>query len=157
MLDREERLLRAFVTADGKWRLPARVADVDPRYVDMLLAYEDRRFRSHPGVDPVALARASWQALRSGRVVSGGSTITMQVARLLEPRPRSMAAKLAEIARALQLEARLGKDEILSLYLSLAPFGGNVEGVRAASLSWLGKEPARLTPGEEQSCQSLWP
>ena len=148
VLDREERLLRAFVTADGKWRLPARVDDVDPRYVAMLLAYEDRRFHAHPGVDPVALARATWQALRSGRVVSGGSTITMQVARLLEPRPRGMAAKLAEIARALQLEARLGKDEILSLYLSLAPFGGNVEGVRAASLSWLGKEPARLTPGE---------
>ena len=148
VLDREERLLRAFVTADGKWRLPARVDDVDPRYVAMLLAYEDRRFHAHPGVDPVALARAAWQALRSGRVVSGGSTITMQVARLLEPRPRGMAAKLAEIARALQLEARLGKDEILSLYLSLAPFGGNVEGVRAASLSWLGKEPARLTPGE---------
>ena len=75
VLDREERLLRAFVTADGKWRLPARVDDVDPRYVAMLLAYEDRRFHAHPGVDPVALARAAWQALRSGRVVSGGSKI----------------------------------------------------------------------------------
>jgi penicillin-binding protein 1C len=148
VLDREDRLLRGFVTADGRWRLATRPSEVDPRYLTLLAAYEDRRFRVHPGVDPLALARAAGQALRAGRVVSGGSTLTMQVARLLEPRPRGFAAKAVEILRALQLEARFSKDEILGLYLTLAPFGGNIEGVRAAALAWLGKEPTRLTLGE---------
>jgi penicillin-binding protein 1C len=122
---------------------------VDPRYLTMLVAYEDRRFRSHPGVDPLALARAGYQWARHGRIVSGGSTITMQVARLLEPRSeRSISAKLRQMLRALELEWRLSKDEILALYLSLAPYGGNLEGVRAASLAYFGKEPRRLTLGE---------
>jgi penicillin-binding protein 1C len=107
-----------------------------------------RRFALHPGVDPLALMRAAWQALVNAEIVSGGSTLTMQTARLLEPRPRTLTSKLAEIARAVQIEARLSKDEILALYLSLAPYGGNIEGVRAASLAWLGKEPKRLTLGE---------
>jgi penicillin-binding protein 1C len=148
VVDREGRLLRGFTTADGKWRLAARAADVDPAYLAMLVAYEDRRFFAHPGVDPLALLRAAAQGLHAGHVVSGGSTLTMQVARLLERRPRDMASKAIEILRALQLERRFSKDEILSLYLTLAPFGGNIEGVRAASLAWFGKEPARLTPGE---------
>jgi penicillin-binding protein 1C len=148
VVDREGRLLRGFTTADGKWRLAARPADVDPAYLAMLVAYEDRRFFAHPGVDPLALLRAAAQGLQAGHVVSGGSTLTMQVARLLERRPRDMASKAIEILRALQLERRFSKDEILSLYLTLAPFGGNIEGVRAASLAWFGKEPARLTPGE---------
>jgi penicillin-binding protein 1C len=149
VLDRDGRLLRPFATLDGRWRLPARVADVDRRYVDLLIAYEDKRFRSHYGIDPLALARAATQFVRERRIVSGGSTLTMQVARLLEPRTeRSMTAKLRQIVRAVQLEYALSKDEILDLYLGLAPYGGNLEGVRAASLAYFGKEPRRLTLGE---------
>ena len=149
VLDREGRLLRAYATGEGRWRLPVTEKDVDPRFVKLLFAYEDKRFRSHHGVDPVALARAAWQFSTSGHIVSGGSTITMQVARLLEPREhRSFAAKLRQIARAVELEAALSKDDILSLYLTLAPYGGNLEGIRAASLAYFGKEPRRLSLGE---------
>jgi len=149
VLDREGRLLRPFATLAGRWRLPVRVADVDRRYVDLLVAYEDKRFRSHHGIDPLALARAATQFVRERRIVSGGSTLTMQVARLLEPRAeRSVAAKLRQIVRAVQLEWTLSKDEILDLYLALAPYGGNLEGARAASLAYFGKEPRRLTLGE---------
>lgn len=149
VLDREGRLLRAYATLDGRWRLPAHVKDVDPRYIDMLLAYEDKRFRQHLGVDPFAFARALAQFVRNGRIVSGGSTLTMQVARLLEPRAeRSLLAKLRQTVRAIQIERVLSKDEVLALYLTLAPYGGNLEGIRAASLSYFGKEPHRLTLSE---------
>jgi len=149
VLDRDGRLLRAYTVADGRWRLAVDLAAVDPRYIDMLLTYEDRRFRDHSGVDARAVIRAAWQAVRSGRVVSGGSTLTMQVARLLEDGTTGqMGGKLRQMRVALALERRLSKDQILSLYLLLAPFGGNLEGVRAASLSYFGKEPARLTPAE---------
>ncbi len=149
VLDRDGRLLRAYATSEGRWRLPASVKDVDPRFLNLLFAYEDKRFHTHHGVDPVALTRAAWQFSTSGHIVSGGSTITMQVARLLEPREhRSLNAKLRQIVRALELEHALGKDEILSLYLTLAPYGGNLEGIRAVSLAYFGKEPRRLTLGE---------
>ncbi|MGI8527572.1 MAG: penicillin-binding protein 1C [Pseudolabrys sp.] len=149
VLDREGRLLRAYATKDGRWRLPANVADVDPRFFQILFAYEDRRFRDHRGVDPLALGRAALQFADSGHIVSGGSTLTMQVARLLEPRgARSFAAKARQMVRAVEIERALSKDEILALYLALAPYGGNLEGLRAASLSYLGKEPRRLTLGE---------
>jgi len=148
VLDRDGTVLRAFLATDGRWRLAARPETVSPLYLDMLLAFEDRRFRWHPGVDPLALLRAAGQLAANGHVVSGGSTLTMQAARLLEPRPRTFGAKLAEAARALQLEWRLDKDEILAIYLTLAPFGGNLEGVRAASLAWFGKEPAELRADE---------
>jgi len=148
-VDRHGVLLRPYATNDGRWRLPATVEDVDPRYLDLLIAYEDRRFRDHRGVDPLALARAALQWIERGSIVSGGSTLTMQVARLLEPRrERSLSAKLRQAVRAVQLEAVLSKDEILGLYLSLAPYGGNLEGLRAASLAYFGKEPRRLTLGE---------
>lgn len=149
VLDREGRLLRPYPTIEGRWRLPVAIGDVDPRFFALLFGYEDKRFRSHFGVDPAALGRAAWQLATHGRIVSGGSTLTMQVARLLEPRAdRSLATKLRQIARAIALERVLRKDEILSLYLGLAPYGGNVEGIRAASLAWFGKEPRRLTLGE---------
>ncbi|HEY7600278.1 MAG TPA: penicillin-binding protein 1C, partial [Candidatus Limnocylindrales bacterium] len=149
VVDREGRLLRPYVTAEGRWRLPVALDDVDPRYVALLLAYEDRRFRSHPGVDALALARAAWLWARNGRIVSGGSTLTMQVARLLEPRSeRTLAAKLRQIVRAIELERTLSKDQVLELYFSLAPYGGNLEGVRAASLAYLGKEPRKVSLGE---------
>jgi penicillin-binding protein 1C len=149
VVDREPRLLRAYATAEGRWRLPATVHDVDSRFLVMLQAYEDRRFREHPGVDPLAIARAAWQWLGNGRVISGGSTLTMQVARLLEPRPeRSLVAKLRQMVRAIELERSLSKDDILGLYLTLAPYGGNLEGIRAASLAYFGKEPKKLSLAE---------
>ncbi len=155
-LDRNGQVLRAFVMADGRWRMPTTVADVDPRYIEMLLSFEDKRFRSHYGLDPRALLRATVQALRHGRVVSGGSTLTMQVARLLEPRPeRSVSAKLHQMARAIELERRLSKDDILSLYLSLAPFGGNIEGLRAASFAYFGKDARRLSFSEAATLVAL--
>ena len=144
---RDGSLLRAFLSHDGAWRLRTTPAQVNPRYLAMLMAYEDKRFYSHFGADPLALARAAIQFLSAGHVVSGGSTLTMQVARLLEPgifRRHDMPAKLFQIIRAVQLEERYSKDQILSLYLTLAPMGGNLEGVRAASLAYFGKEPARL-------------
>lgn len=149
VLDRKGALLRAYTVADGRWRLAVDLDDVDPRYIDMLLTYEDRRFYDHAGVDLRSMARALWQAATSGRIVSGGSTLTMQVARLLEEGTTGeVGGKLRQMRVALALERRLSKDQILSLYLQLAPFGGNLEGVRAASLSYFGKEPRRLTPAE---------
>lgn len=149
VLDRENRLLRAFTTKDGRWRLPIDVSEVDPRYLAMLMAFEDKRFYAHGGVDFLAFLRAGYLLARHGEIVSGGSTLTMQVARLLEGKhERTGAGKLRQIARALQLEERLTKKEILRLYLRLAPFGGNLEGVRAASLAYFGKEPRRLSAGE---------
>ncbi|WP_168212930.1 MULTISPECIES: penicillin-binding protein 1C [unclassified Bradyrhizobium] len=150
IVDRNGKLLRAYAMADGRWRLPvdAKTA-VDPGYLKLLLAYEDRRFRAHGGIDPLALGRAAWQLVTSGHIVSGGSTITMQLARLMEPRrERSVYAKLRQMVRAVQIERQLSKDEILDLYLTLAPFGGNLEGIRAASIAYFGKEPKRLSLAE---------
>jgi penicillin-binding protein 1C len=146
--DRHDRPLRIFLASDDRHRLPADLEMIDPLFLRLLLAVEDKRFRYHPGVDPLALLRAVGQRLASGRVVSGASTITMQTARLLEPRPRTLSAKLLEMVRSVRLERQLSKDEILSLYLTLTPYGGNIEGITAASLRYLGKYPARLTPAE---------
>ena len=149
VLDHEGKLLRAFATNEGRWRLPATVKDVDPRFLKLLFAYEDKRFYEHHGVDPLAMVRAAWQLATSGHIVSGGSTITMQVARLLEPRQhRDFGAKLRQMTRALELERALSKEQILSLYLTLAPYGGNLEGIRAASLAYFGKEPRQLSLAE---------
>lgn len=149
MRDREGRLLRAWMVEDGLWRLGVTARAVDPMLTEMLIAYEDKRFRDHAGVDPRAVLRAAWQAARRGEVVSGASTLTMQVARLIEDGPTGRwSGKLRQVRLALALERRLSKRDILALYLHLAPYGGNVEGVRAASLGWFGKEPRRLTPAE---------
>jgi len=150
IVDRNGKLLRAYAMADGRWRLPVDAkTGVDPGYLKLLLAYEDRRFRSHAGVDPLALGRAAFQLVTRGHIVSGGSTITMQLARLMEPRrERSVYAKLRQMVRALEIERQLNKDQILDLYLALAPFGGNLEGVRAASIAYFGKEPKRLSSAE---------
>lgn len=140
VVDKNGVLLRAFLTTDGYWRMTTHVSEVSPRYLAMLKAYEDKRFDQHLGFDMRSLGRAALQWASAGHVVSGGSTLTMQVARLLEPpKKRGIATKLFQIIRALQLEERYSKDEILSFYLTLAPFGGNLEGVRAASLSYFGK------------------
>ena len=147
--DRQGLLLRAYTVADGRWRLAVDPTAVDPGYLAMLVAYEDKRFYDHGGVDFTAMSRAVAQAIWNGRVISGGSTLTMQVARLLEDSGTgAIGGKLRQIRVAWALEDRLSKDQILTLYLHLAPFGGNLEGVRAASLSYFGKEPRRLTPAE---------
>ncbi|MDF9754944.1 penicillin-binding protein 1C [Pseudomonas sp. TE6288] len=137
-----------FADADGVWRYPVIPQEVSPLYLEALLAYEDRWFYHHPGVNPMALARAAWLNLRGGRVVSGGSTLSMQVARLLDPHDRTLPGKLRQLWRTAQLEWYLSKDEILQLYLNRAPFGGTLQGVAAASWAYLGKSPKHLTPAE---------
>jgi len=147
--DRHGALLRVFPVEDGRVRLAVELAQVDPDFLTMLVAYEDKRFYSHAGVDPLAALRAVAQAAWQGRVVSGGSTLTMQVARLLENSGTGRwQGKLRQIRVALALERRFDKDQILAMYLLHAPYGGAVEGLRAGSLAWFGKEPARLTMAE---------
>lgn len=137
-----------FADADGIWRYPVTIEEVSPHYLQALIQYEDRWFWAHPGVNPLSIARAAWQDLRSGHVVSGGSTLTMQVARLLDPHPRTFGGKVRQLWRALQLEWHLSKREILTLYLNRAPFGGTLQGVGAASWAYLGKPPAKLSYSE---------
>ncbi|MBN9025072.1 MAG: penicillin-binding protein 1C [Rhizobiales bacterium] len=149
VVDRSDTLLRPYTIAEGRWRLPVTLADVDPMFLTMLKGYEDRRFDEHHGVDWRALGRAAGQILRNGHVVSGGSTLTMQVARLVQGgSTRQAESKLKQIVHARALEQKLDKNQILSLYLALAPYGGNLEGIRAATLAYFGKEPRRLTIAE---------
>lgn len=148
VVDRNGEWLMAFTTREGRWRLAARLDEIDPEFQRRLIAIEDARFYWHPGVDPIALARASLAYARTGRVTQGGSTITMQLARLLEPRPRTIGSKLIEILRALQIERRLSKRQILAAYLTLAPYGGNLEGVRAASRAYFQRDPRWLDDAE---------
>ena len=148
-LDRRGAWLRALPVDKGRWRIRADLGRTDRGYLRRLVALEDARFGEHPGVDIRAVARAAVSAAVRGRIISGASTLTMQTARLLEPRPRNLGSKLVEMVRAVQLEARLSKPQVLALYLTLAPYGGNLEGVRAASLAYFGHEPETLTPGEQ--------
>ncbi|MDR3536977.1 MAG: penicillin-binding protein 1C [Acetobacteraceae bacterium] len=148
VLDRHDRPLALLPAQGGVWRFRADADRVPPALTDLLVAVEDRRFWYHPGVDPLALLRATAQLVRSGHVVSGGSTLAMQAARLLEPRPRTIRSKLIEIARAVQLEARFGRRGVLDIWLTLAPFGGNLEGVRAGALAWFGVPPEALEPAQ---------
>ncbi|WP_368301870.1 peptidoglycan glycosyltransferase PbpC [Kluyvera sichuanensis] len=134
-----------FADAQGIWRYPVTIEEVSPRYLDALIQYEDRWFWDHPGVNPFSIARAAWQDVTSGRVVSGGSTLTMQVARLLDPHPRTFGGKFRQLWRAMQLEWHLSKRDILTLYLNRAPFGGTLQGIGAASWAYLGKPPAQLS------------
>ncbi|WP_043274303.1 peptidoglycan glycosyltransferase PbpC [Pseudomonas sp. CHM02] len=137
-----------FADANGVWRYPVQTSEVSPYYLDALLTYEDRWFYQHPGVNPLALVRATWQNLTGARVVSGGSTLSMQVARLLDPHSRTFHGKLRQLWRTAQLEWHLSKEEILNLYLNRAPFGGTLQGVAAASWAYLGKSPSHLTHAE---------
>lgn len=137
-----------FADSQGIWRYPVTPEEVSPAYIQALLTYEDRWFWYHPGINPLSVLRAAWQNLRYRSVISGGSTLTMQVARLIDPQPRTLRGKLIQTWRALQLEWHLSKRDILTLYLNRAPFGGTLEGIGAASWSWLGKSPSQLTRGE---------
>ena len=153
VLARDGTPLRAFADSDGVWRYPTTAKQVSPLYLTALLHYEDRWFYRHPGVNPYALARGFAGGLRHGHIVSGGSTLTMQVARIIQPgsdgfRPHTFGGKLVQILRALQLEAHLSKAQILDLYLNHAPFGGPIEGVEAASWAYLGKPASQLSRAE---------
>ncbi len=149
VVDREGVLLRPFTTADGIWRLPVTIEQVDRHFIEMLIAYEDQHFETHQGIDWPSMLRAAGQFALAGHIVSGGSTLTMQLARLIEGNTtRSWDAKLRQMIHADALEHQLSKDQILTLYLNLAPYGGNIEGIRAASLAYFGKEPTRLTTAE---------
>lgn len=148
ILDREGGRLGAFLSQDDKWRFPASLDEVDPLFLEILKAYEDKRFDEHGGVDLLALGRAVGQLAAHGRVVSGASTLSMQAARLLDPAPRRLSSKISEMRRARILEQERGKQGVLEIYLGLAPYGGNLEGIKAASWAYLGKSPATLTPAE---------
>lgn len=148
VVDAKGNPLRAFADSNGVWQYQVSIDEVSPLYIEALLNYEDRWFWSHPGVNPLSIVRAAWQNAVNGRIVSGGSTITMQVARLLHPHKRSIGGKLQQLFRTFQLEWQLSKQEILTLYLNLAPFGGTIEGVQAASFTYLEKSAKALSHAE---------
>lgn len=148
VLSSDGRILKSYLASDGIWRLPASTAAVPPNYLQMLLAYEDRRFYLHTGVDFVAVGRAAYQFVRYQSVRSGASTLSMQVVRLVAGREHGFLGKLKQALLAMRLEQQLSKQQILSLYLTLAPYGGNIEGIRAASIHYFGHEPNRLSTGE---------
>jgi len=145
---RDGRLLAVWPAPGGVWRMHTRAADAPPHLIEMLIAAEDGRFHHHPGVDPLAVIRATGQWVRAGRVVSGGSTLSMQAARLLQPRPRTLRSKAIEAARALQLQWRFGREGVLDIWLTLAPQGGNIEGLRAGALAWFGRPLSGLDAAE---------
>lgn len=146
--DRAGEPLRFFLPADQRWRFPVRLSELPAELPRALVASEDRWFWRHPGVNPVAITRAAWSNVQAGEVVSGASTIPMQIARMAEPGPRTFPRKLREAFRAVQLERRFSKRELLEIYLNLTPYGGNVEGVGAAAWFYFGKTADRLSLGE---------
>lgn len=148
VLDREGGLLGAFLAPDEQWRFRADALEVSPKLIQAVLTFEDRRFHRHAGIDPVAIGRALRANIRARAVKSGASTLTMQVARLMNPKRRSVGHKLLEMGQALKLEARYSKAEILAMYLSRAPYGRNIVGVHAASFLYFGRPPSRLTWAE---------
>lgn len=148
VLDRDGELLGASIATDGQWRFGV-APQVPEKFAQAILCFEDRRFYLHPGVDPIALARAALQNLRGRRVVSGGSTLTMQVVRLARKgRPRTLGEKAIESVLALRLSLSLSKREVLGLYAAYAPFGGNTVGLDAAAWRYFGREASRLSWAE---------
>ncbi len=148
LTDKNGQWLSAFASEEGRWRIKADLNEIDPRFINQLLAVEDKRFYRHSGIDPIAVVRAARSWKRSGHAVSGASTLTMQLVRKLEPRPRTLRSKMIETVRAVQIELRLSKREILELYLTHTPYGGNIEGVQAAARTYFDKSAAQLTDAE---------
>jgi len=145
ILSTDNKLLNAALSSDQQWRMKAEIKEVNPLLLKTLINKEDRWFRFHPGVNPIALTRALWQNISSGKRVSGASTITMQVVRMLKPRKRTVANKFLECFKAIQLEMHLSKNEILGLYINLLPYGGNIQGVKAASFLYFAQQPQALS------------
>ncbi|MBC7904619.1 MAG: penicillin-binding protein 1C [Gemmatimonadaceae bacterium] len=146
--DNKGEVVHAYLTPDEKWRMKTKLEEISPLLKKTLIRKEDRYFYSHPGVNPLSIARAIGNNIFRMKRTSGASTITMQVARSLEPRRRTYGAKVVEIFRALQLEWRYSKDEILQLYLNHIPYGGNIEGVKSASILYFDKSPDHLSLAE---------
>ncbi len=146
--DNKGNLINAYLTSDEKWRLRTTLDEISPLLRKTIIAKEDKYFYSHPGMNPLAIIRAGFKNLVRMKRTSGASTITMQVARALEPRKRNIISKVVEMFRAVQLEMKYSKDEILQLYLNLVPYGGNIEGVKAASLLYFNKDPDHLSLAE---------
>lgn len=146
--DNKNELIHAFLTRDEKWRMKTELNEISPLLQKAILEKEDKWFYYHPGVNPFAIGRALIKNIFTGRRTSGASTITMQVARLLQPRRRTVGNKILEMFRALQLEWTFSKKEILQLYLNLAPYGGNIEGVKSASWLYFAKNPDHLSLAE---------
>lgn len=146
--DRQGQLLCAAIAEDGQWRFPLEHA-VPEKFAKAIILFEDKRFRYHPGIDPLSMVRALVQNVRSGRVVSGGSTLTMQVIRMArQNKARTFLEKLIEMVMATRLEWRHTKDEILAIYAAHAPFGGNVVGLEAACWRYFGRQPSELSWSE---------
>ncbi|WP_038008634.1 penicillin-binding protein 1C [Terrimonas ferruginea] len=148
ILDDRGEIMNAYLTPDEKWRMKTELNEISPLLRKTIVAKEDKYFYSHPGINVVAVARAAIMNLIRMKRTSGASTITMQVARALEPRPRNLWSKMVETFRAFQLEWKYSKDEILQMYLNLVPYGGNIEGVKAASYLYFGKNPDHLSLAE---------
>lgn len=145
---RDGTIARVFLTSDDKLRIPVSLDNLKEDVIKVLIASEDKRFYYHFGIDPFAIIRALWSNIKKGRIVSGASTITMQIARMIERKPRTLKSKIIEMFRAIQLELRFSKRELLEIYLNLAPFGGNIEGIASASYSYYNKPPSQLSPLE---------
>ena len=148
VFDNQGRLQHVFLAPDDAWRIRVKIDKISPLLEKAVLAFEDRHFYYHFGINPVSIVRAGLANLRARRIVEGGSTITMQVARMLEPKKRTLKSKLIEAFRAVQLEVHYSKKEILEFYFNLAPYGGNIVGVGAASYLYFNKSPDHLTLGE---------
>jgi penicillin-binding protein 1C len=148
LLDRQGEVLHVALAPDQRWRIATRLDRVDPDYIEALLTLEDRRFFYHPGVDPLAVVRALLSNLRAGRIVSGGSTLTLQLVRMVEPRPRTYTSKIIEMLRAFQIELRMSKQEILEAYLRFLPYGGNVEGLETGAFALFGHSAEALSTAE---------
>ncbi len=148
VFDRNGKILRGFTTPDQMWRMPVDIDDVSPKLKMAVINYEDRWFRYHLGINPISIFRALITNIKAGKIVCGGSTITMQVARMMEPKPRTIKSKLIEMIRAFQLELSFSKDEILGFYFNLAPYGGNIVGSASASYFYFNKDQKNLSLGE---------
>ncbi len=142
--DRNGEFLGSYLAGDGIWRIRTSSAEIPDKLKQILIEREDRWFYHHPGVNPVSVVRAFVLNLRRGKTVVGASTITMQIARMLEPKERTYGNKLFEMFRALQLEWRYSKEQLLELYLSMVPLGGNIEGLKSAAMIYYGAPPERL-------------
>src|SRR3972149_4673767 len=148
VLDKKDNLVHAFLTSDDKWRMFTELGEITPELKEAILYKEDKYFYYHFGINPVSVLRALYYNITRGKRTSGASTITMQVARMLEPKERTYGNKIIEMFGALQLELKYSKKEILQFYLNLAPFGSNIEGVKSASVIYFGKMPDHLSIGE---------
>src|ERR1044071_3707547 len=146
--DNKGEVINAYLTKDQKWRMKTELNEISPLLRKTIIAKEDKYFYSHPGVNPVAVLRAFLKNIFRMKRTSGASTITMQVARALEPGKRNIWSKIREMFRAFQLELKYSKNEILQMYLNLVPYGGNIEGVKAASFLYFHKDPDHLSLAE---------